>query len=244
MKTKYLVRFLNRVAHYDADLELSDIFDAAVRSGKLASAEVLFDGVDSKKHPRLYARKVSPHNRNLACGHLGNTLRAAFIKDIYEDFSTYITDLIRGCAQTGLQPNRLIGEHKFQVDANQLLLCGSWDGVLTYVSEHLFRRLEGERSTIKLVAAIDSKLGLKLEAKICERALLPLDLRHLFVHRDGIADTEFCQAHPSFGLKPGEAVALTYRLICEARESIVALAIHMDERAVTLGLMPKLALQP
>jgi hypothetical protein len=243
MKTKFLLTFLNRAAHFDADIELADVLEIAIGAGKLSSPDFIFEGVTADKHPRLAGRKISDQNRKIASGHLSNTIRASFVKDIYEDFSIYITDLIRGCAEKGLNPDRLIGEHKFQIDANQLIRCGSWDAVLALIAENLFRRLEGERSTIKLVTAIDAKLGLKLDAKIYEKALHYLELRHLLIHRDGIADKEFCDSHPIFNLKPGDKVILTYLLIDDLRKKITALAKHIDEKVVEQNLIAAAHLQ-
>src|SRR5689334_12453937 len=101
MKTKYFARFLNRSAHFDADLELVDILHIAIKHGILVPAEgdALFDFLNSDKHPRLSGRKSTSHGRVIAIGHLKSTLVASFIKDIYEDLTGYITDLIAGAAR-------------------------------------------------------------------------------------------------------------------------------------------------
>ena len=89
MNTKARLKFHGRIAHYEADIELADIFSGAVKSGKLASATHIFDGVDAKRHPRLANRLASQKNQTIAIGHLYNTLCVSFIKDIYEDFAAY-----------------------------------------------------------------------------------------------------------------------------------------------------------
>lgn len=43
MKTKYLIRFLNRAVQFDADLELPDVFSIAVLLGRLISDEFLLN---------------------------------------------------------------------------------------------------------------------------------------------------------------------------------------------------------
>lgn len=182
MKTKYLVRFLNRAAQFEADLELIDVFFTASMAGQLASNQYLFKYVAPQKHVRLASRKVNRHNRELALNHLKGTIRAAFLKDIYEDVSTYITDLLAGAARAGLSPERLIGENKMSFEVNDVLKCGCWESVINLVAESLFRKLENERSTLKLLIAIDKKLNLGVPEKVIQDALPYLEIRHLLVH--------------------------------------------------------------
>jgi hypothetical protein len=37
MRTKAFLRFLNRAAHFEADLELADVFSAGVAAGRLSA---------------------------------------------------------------------------------------------------------------------------------------------------------------------------------------------------------------
>ena len=245
VKTKTYVRFLNRAAHFDADIELVDVFALGTRSGALvpASGTPLFEGVDQEKHPRLANRQAND-NRKLALTHLKRTLAAAFIKDLYEDVSTYLTDLLAAAARSGLSPDRLVGEHKMSLDANDLLRCQSWENVVQMVSRQLFRRLEDEKSTIKLLTAVDKKLDLGADATLREEALPYLELRHLLVHADGVADEAFCRRYPSLAAVPGEAIALNGRVVKAAREKVVAMVQNYDECAVAKLGLPNEDLQP
>ena len=236
MKTKSLVRYLNRTAQFDADLELTDIFSQPRYWGRLTNA-ALFPGIDSRKHIRLAKRKATKHSRELACKHLNITIRSAYIKDIYEELTHYLSDLIRCCAKRNLDPDRLIGDHKFQIDANTLLSLGSWENVLRRVADDLFRKLENERSTIKLITAVDAKLNLKLDNSIVEAAMPYLDMRHVLVHRDGIVDAEFAARHPQIGLSAGQEFSLQFSQIADARNAINALVTQIDERVVSNNLL-------
>lgn len=91
MKTKYLVRFLNNSAHLDADLELVDIIQVATSNSRLNSADSthIFDYVDTQRHQKLTSRANSDHSRKLAANHLKTTIRAAFIKSLYETTTIY-----------------------------------------------------------------------------------------------------------------------------------------------------------
>jgi hypothetical protein len=244
MKTKYLVRFLNHAAHFDADLELVDVFACAVLSGQLASKKYLFEYIDPNRHVRLAPRKVNAHNRELALNHLKATLRAAFLKDIYEDVSAYLAELLEGAAKAGLSPDRLIGEHKISMEVNDILACRNWESVTNLIADQLFRRLENERSTIKLLTAIDNKLDLKVPEKAIQEALPFLELRHLLVHSDGVADDDFCKRFPLFGATPGQSIHLSYPLIATARDKIIDMVVQYDQCAVTKKVVPEGDLQP
>ncbi len=237
MSTKARSLFLNRIAHYDADVELIDILSNAIEKGLLKSKDFLFDGVIPDRHKRLAQRVISDNGRTLAGNHLYNTLMSGLIKDLYEDFSIYLSEVVKACARKGVSPDRLIGKHMFEIDAKSLLALGSWNAVLNYISESLFRRLEDERSTIKLIKQLDGKLGLGLDAAIIDGAMPYLDLRHILVHRDGIADKEFEKAYPSFKSKADQKIHLSYHRIKDARTLILALVDHIDSKLTSGNLV-------
>ncbi len=245
-KTKYLVRFLNRAAQFDADLELADVFATAVQSGRLFSPEsrFLFDFVDPNKHSRLSNRKISDHNRNLALNHLKSTIRAAFLKDIYEDVAAYMVELLAGAAKAGLSPERLVGEHRVTFEVNDILKCGNWDNVIKLVADSLFRKIENERSTLKLLVAIDKKLNLGVPEKAIQEALPYLEIRHLLVHADGVADAEFCKKFPTVGAVAGETIPLSYFLVSTARTKTVEMVTQYDQCAVQKNAILDTDLQP
>jgi len=85
MKTKYLVRFLARTAHFDTDLELVDVMSIASSKGILSAnnPEKLFDTVDPSKHQRLSTRATTDHSRTLAFTHLKATIYSSYILKIY-----------------------------------------------------------------------------------------------------------------------------------------------------------------
>ncbi|HEY3277580.1 MAG TPA: hypothetical protein VGJ94_13245 [Syntrophorhabdaceae bacterium] len=246
MKTKYYVRFLNRAAHFDADIELVDVIGFANTEGKICSPEspYLFDCVDPTRHPRLACRAKSVHNRNIAITRLKSTLCASFLKDAYEDLTIYLKDLISGAAQQGLDPGRLIGDHKDTFETNVILACGSWGAVVRLVSDALFRKLENLRNTKGLLMKINNKLDLHVEAAKIDAVLPYLEVRHLLVHKDGLADQKFCDDYPSMGAIKGKKLKLDHVLVAGARAAIADLVKEFDEKAVENNIVPRSDLQP
>jgi hypothetical protein len=246
MKTKSHVRFFSRAAHLDADIELADVFKIAIGQGALTAnpGQYLFDHVNAQQHPRLASRTVSVHNRTLAANHLKATLCASFLKDIYEDMTQYLLEILEAAARHGLDPNRLIGEHKVSLEANDILAAGSWPNIVRVVSQSVFRKLEGERSTKNLLQKINTKLGLGVTQATIDAALPYFEIRHLLVHADGKADQKFCSAFPAFGATAGEKISLDHGILQEARVAIFALIDEFDQKVVAKNVVAASELQP
>jgi hypothetical protein len=246
MKTKYLVRFLNRAARFDVDIEIVDALALAVRRGLLNApmGGYVLSTVSRKQHPRLAAQLVSDQNRLLNMTHLKSTVHSSYLKDLYEDVSAYLAELLIGATRNGLAPKRLIGGHAMSFEANQLLDCNSIDDVCRLVSDALFRKLEQERSTIKLLTSLNAKLDLCVPERVIQDSLPYLEIRHLLVHRDGVADQSYCDRFPSMMFLPGKKIRLSHGLVRSARERITVLVESFDSCAVARAVVPGADLRP
>ena len=244
MRSKALVKFLNRAACFDEDLELVSVVSHAVRCGDLSPepGDVLFAHVDESEHPRLMKTKVSDSNRETVIGHLRQTLYAAHIKDLYEDFVDYLAAISTSLVHNGIASDALRGEYKLQLAASSILECGSWEAVLDSVNDALGERLK-VMGTHKTVEFLDKRIGLGLDEAMVEVAFRYLDLRHLLVHEDGRADERFCKSHPDFLATPGRTIKLDASITREARRAITALVEHVDAQAVRLKVLSSDILQ-
>jgi hypothetical protein len=244
MRSKALVRFLNRAARFSDDLELVSVVGLAIERGVLTpdTGVPLFTQLDDELHPRLAKAKPTQHNRELVFAHLRKTVYASYIKDLYEDFVDYLGEVVSSAARKGLAPESLRGDYKVQLSAADLLECGSLDGVRGAIIEALHQRLAA-LGTVKTITFLDRRLGLALDPAIVEPALAFLDLRHLLVHSDGIADTGFCDRHPEWCARAGEPVRLDETVTRDALTAIAALVEHVDGRAVETGILPSQDLQ-
>ena len=246
MKTKHYAKFLSRAAHLEADIELVDVIKISSNSGKLHTHgnALLFDDISAQQHPRLAARANSGTARRNALNHLKATLGASYIKDTYEDLYMYLQAILYGAARKGLDPARLIGEHKVTVEANDLLKAGSWPNVVQIVTNSIFRRLENEKSTKDLIQKIDAKLNLGIPAAVLHAALPYLEMRHLLIHADGIADQKFCNDFPAVGATVGAKIDIGYGTVTQARTAILDLVKEIDDRVIANDLLPATDLQP
>lgn len=240
MKSKQHQRFLNRVAQYEADIEMADVIQISSYQGKLHTpgSGLVFDAVDKAKHPRLAVRSVTPYSRKMIIRHLKTTVFSSFIKDLYEDLTAYLQGILFAAAKNSFDPNRLIGEHKISLDANELLQAGGWPAIVRMVTESVFRKIENEKSTKDLIVKIDSKLNLGINKTHIDAALPYLEMRHLLVHADGIADKAFCERFPQFGLTPGSKIRVDYKNAQDARTQICALVKAIDRKIVQSKILP------
>ena len=158
--------FSNRMLHHKADLELMDIICSINQTKKLAPQDnsLLFFNLDPQKHKILEGRKITNHNRNMALNHLRQTVYGAFIKSLYEEFYRYLRATIKETVKNlKADPDRLIGEHKIQLSAKEILKLGNIAAVNEIIIDTLFQTLEAEKSTIKLIEKIRDKLGLNFD---------------------------------------------------------------------------------
>lgn len=246
MKTKFLVKFLNNSAHLDADLEFVDIIQVAVQNNRIntSGSTHIFDYVEPDKHKKLSTRANSNHSRKLAANHLKTTIRAAFIKSLYETTTIYFQDILKAATKKGLDIDRLIGEHSINISSKDLIKIGSFEKIVERISSGIFRQLENEKSTKSLIEKMDKKLGLNVGEEIIHAALPYLEIRHRLVHGQGKADKEFCERYPFIGAEEDKTIELEYALIDNARKAIITLVKEFDKKIVANGLIETTEMQP
>lgn len=238
MRSKAIVRFLSRAARFNDDLELVAVLGASIENGALTPKDEskLFVHIDPELQPRLAKAKASVHNRQLVFGHLRKTVYASYIKDLYEDFVDYLGETVASAARRGLAPDMLRGEYKVTISAADLLNCGSWEAVNGAIVHALHDRLHAI-GAVGTIAFLDRRLGLSLQQPLVERAIRYMELRHLLVHSDGVADDSFCLRHPDLAPYPSQSVRLDEAVARDAYSAFADLAEHIDDRAVAASVL-------
>ena len=237
MSTKALRRFIQRVDTCAEDLELCDLL---VRGfGSLADTpnsitQVL--GSTQIKHPALDRRTNSRASRMICGNHLKHTLYVAFVKDLHEDFSEFLTSTMTRAAQKGVEPARFIGDAKLDLHAKEILEAGSWDQAVRVISDAIFRKLENERNTRVLIEKVNSRIGLRVDLAILVAAMPYLDARHMLVHQDAKADAAYLRDHPHIRLRDGRII-VDFAFVSAARIAVTALASHIDEKVIASQLV-------
>lgn len=143
MTTKALHRFTSRIAHYNADLELIEVFAQSVQNDELTpeDGKLILRHVNPEKHKTLANRASSPGGRTVAISHPKKNIYGSYIKDLFEEVELYLIDLLAAVTASDIAPDRLVGQHKLTFDINDILKCGSWEGVIRLLSKELFRKI-------------------------------------------------------------------------------------------------------
>lgn len=236
--TKHYQTFTNRLLHLNADLELVDIIDSAMKSGALTTCdEKLFDALDEDKHVVLSNRTASAHNRQIAINHLRQSVYSSYIKDLYEEVTDYLhSALAEAATQAQVDPGRFIGEHRVEVQVPDVLQAGKLQVLIEDIVAKMFRKLENERSTTSLINKSCSKLGLNVDQAIRDKAIYYLEIRHQLVHADGKADALFKANHPDLAYTSDDYIDLRFKLIKNIREAVEAFIEEFDNQAITAGI--------
>jgi hypothetical protein len=226
------------VRSFSEDLELSDLLVKQLRSltdSDQSICEALAG--QPEMHERLHARRNTAASRGIISNHFRRTIQSAFVKDLHEDFSEYLATSLGRAALTGIDPNRYTGEVKIDIKASELLAAGSWEAVVSLISSKIFRALENEKSTRKLIKKISDRVGLDLDDAILDAAMPYLDARHVLVHADGIADETYKNAYPEIDIND-DKLAINFAFVKSAKIAVQELARHIDGELLDKGLVP------
>tara|TARA_R110002012_G_scaffold23677_1_gene80121 strand:- start:332 stop:1078 length:747 start_codon:yes stop_codon:yes gene_type:complete len=237
MKTKAFWRFTQRIGYYDSDIELCDLLVKAYRERPNSDHNIAVElGATAESHSVLAARPNTAASRNTTGNHLRSTVAAAYIKDLYEDFSEYISEVMAKAAIKGINPGQFIGDVKLEIQAKDILSAGSWDNVVRTISDGIFRKLENEKSTRDLIRRASNRLGLNLDNGLLDGAMPYLDARHILVHRDGKTDQKYRDAYPNIRLRSRKLVTdLTFAK--DAKAAVRALAGDIDAKMIAADLI-------
>jgi hypothetical protein len=238
LPSKALQRFKDRVQYFASDLELADILIRKLRALEDDEQSLCeaFEG-QADRHLLLHSRRNTVASRNIVGTHFRRTVQGAVIKELHEEFSEYLATALGRAALAGVDPNRFTGEVKIDIKAAELLSAGSWEAVVNVISAKIFRALENEKSTKKLIKKIAVRVGLNIEDAPLDAAMPYLDARHILVHADGVADETYIASYPDIDLTDGKLV-VNFAFVTAARTTIEALASHIDAKFCEKNLVP------
>lgn len=245
VRSKAYHSFEQKLSYFDDDIELVDVLRRSVLSGDLtdpASANVL-KHVDPARHTHIARRQNADGSRTLVVNHLRATVYSSYVKDVYEEVTQYLRTILAQSSKNGFNSGRLIGEHSFKVEAKTILDLGSWDKVCQMVAESVFQSLEAERSTLRLLEKMASKLALTIPTPLINAALPYLEVRHFLVHTDGKVSQEYMDAYPQIQTQDGY-IALSYTFISNLRESVKSLIAEYDREVIARDLLRAEDTQP
>ncbi len=238
MRSKAYHAFEQKLIYFDDDVELIDILRECVIGGDLTEngSQHVLKRLKPTKHKHIARRQNSVGSRKLIINHLRSSVYSSYVKDIYEEVTEYFKTILKKASSNGFSAGRIVGEHSFKLDAKYILELGNWDNVCQMVTDSVFQSLETERSTLKLLEKVASKLGLNVAREHIEAALPYLETRHFLIHCDGKLTDEFKQNHPHIRCE-NDYLALDYTFISKYRESVKKLVHEYDKEVIRTNLL-------
>jgi len=134
---------------------------------------------------------------NIVFGHTKSKSGEFSYVELYNAFSAYMRAILKEMYRK--EPTKII--HKAAGDKtipfSKISELKTFENIENYVIESVFRKLEEERSTLKLLNKILENTKVTIDEDVKNKALMYLEMRHLFIHNDGQADAEFISKYSS-----------------------------------------------
>ena len=238
MRTEAYHSFESKLFYFNDDIDLIEVIRLSILNGDLTDKASKFPikNIDPTKHLHIVRRRNSNGSRELLVNHLRQTVYSSYVKDIYEEVTQYLKTILEKAAENGFDGGRLIGEHSTKLDAKLILAAGTWGNIARIITDSVFQSLEAEKSTLKLIEKISTKLALGVDGNLIKNALPYLEVRHFLVHVDGKIPTEFKKDNPQIQIKDGH-VKLDYKFVSEFRDAIKKLIKEFDEKVIATNLL-------
>lgn len=162
--------------------------------------------------------------------------------ELYAYFADYLSGVIRELENTN--PTRILGlitpKSSTDLSYKDIFTLGSFVAILDEIARRVYRNLEDERSTSKLLKRFIKVTNLNVPSNMQQDALVYLEIRHLIIHNNSRADAKF-NAMNNRGLVSVNArnkkVTINYALTCSAIDAVSLLCKTMDDEIVRLGLI-------
>lgn len=192
------------------------------KTGKLASAL----GYDEKRYDQLHI-DVSQGSRLMTQAKNSN-YRAAIIT-LYSLWTDYMKGIVN--LMYDVEPQKIAGKASGELKFSEIISLGSYDAIKGKITDHVFRSLESERSTSKLLDKILKHTDISLQPQIKTNALAYLEMRHLFIHSSGMADSSYVKNYGEVvkTCQEGKRLPRNYVTVAAAYAAVFLLCSEIDK---------------
>ena len=207
-------------------------------NGKLI-AETL--KVTTASHPQLNIPNQSKDiSRTFATSR--KKLNEQAIIELYANFSDYLSSVIRELENT--RPQQILSIVPPNSDTfltyKDVFIIGSYPAILDEIAKKVYRSLEDERSTPKLLKRFIKTTKLNVPVNLQEDALTYLEVRHLIIHANSKADSKFHSLNQRnlVTVNPtNQMLTINYSMTSAAIDKVVELCKKLDDELVRNGLL-------
>ena len=239
--SKYALIFKNRLQSFEEDLEIVDIFCKAINQGDLLpDPDNLFKYMNPSIHKCIALRSNNQTSKKIVINHLRRTIYVSYVKDVYEELSLYLKSFVTQAALKSKDKEsacRLLGDQKISLNAKDILQYHDINDLAKSIAEQIVQDLEKERSTKSLIIKICKKTGISVEQQIIDEAIPYLEIRHKFVHTDGIVDKQFKIDYPMFSYDKDNYITLNRNVLTQMKNKVNKLVVAIDTSAISQGIL-------
>jgi hypothetical protein len=157
--------------------------------------------------------------------------------ELYNAFSWYLKDILKCMYEK--DPIKIVGKVATQnLSFIDIVNLGSFDRVSEKMINSVFRKLEDEKSTPKLLEKILCHTTITLDDTTKRTALMYLEMRHLIIHNNGKADDKFINDYGALiTLRANGKLPTTFDVVTSAMKAVYELAENIDKELIANGLI-------
>lgn len=207
-------------------------------NGKLI-AETL--KVTTASHPQLNIPNQSKDiSRTFATSR--KKLNEQAIIELYAYFSDYLSSIVKELENT--KPQQILSLVPADADTSlkykDIFTLGTYQAILDEIAKRVYRALEDERSTPKLLKRFIKTTKLNVPVNLQEDALTYLEVRHLIIHANSKADAKFHALNQRNLVKvnpTNQMLTINYAMTSAAIDKVVELCKKLDDELIRIGLL-------
>ena len=233
-------RFLTRIRDIHQQLE---VVDAA-----LDAVNFILDSCASKKMKTFEALKVSKKQYktlNVPVDSFSNVSNRTkknnheyALHVMYTYFGEYFRNILKDIYRTN--PLLVVNKAPGSLAYHEIAKLGSYDTIADFMVNQVFKKLEGEKSTRKLLDKVLANTGVSVPDDVFDNALMYLEIRHLLVHQMGHCDQSFYEKyHEIFpgNLHIGGKFPISIGFVRKGLNEVTKFLTEIDAQLVSKGML-------
>lgn len=164
------------------------------------------------------------------------------IIELYSYFSDYLSSVIRELENT--HPQRILSliptNNSTSLTYSDIFMLSSYSNILDEIAKRVYRSLEDERSTPKLLRKFIKTAKLNIPINLQEGALTYLEVRHLIIHANSKADAKFHRLNQRRLVtvnSSNQMLTINFAMSSAAIDKVYELCKELDEELKNNGLL-------
>jgi hypothetical protein len=160
--------------------------------------------------------------------------------ELYNAFSVYMKSILTEMYKHN--PLQIVGKATGNPNFTfvDLVKFGNYQKIEEEMITKVFRKLEDERSTTKLLEKILNHTDINLPDALRTNALMYLEMRHLFVHNNGKADEHFAKEYgDNLSIRVNNKLPTNFDTVSSAIQTVYNLIEFIDRELIAKNLVDK-----